>query len=96
MFETIFDSRFDYVKWLDGMGADITVENPHIILINGKTELHGKEIDCSDLRGGAALVLAALCASGESVINNIEYVDRGYESFDKRLEKLGASIQRID
>ena len=96
MFETIFDSRFDYVKWLAGMGADITVENPHIILINGKTKLQGKEIDCSDLRGGAALVLAALCASGESVINNIEYVDRGYESFDKRLEKLGANIQRID
>jgi UDP-N-acetylglucosamine 1-carboxyvinyltransferase len=96
MFETIFDSRFDYVKWLDGMGADISVENPHIIVINGPTKLHGKEIECSDLRGGAALVIAALCAEGESIIDNIEYVDRGYESFDKRLQVLGADSRRID
>ena len=96
IFETIFDSRFDYVKWLDAMGAEIRVENPHIIEVSGAKKLKGRHIECSDLRGGAALVLAALCASGESLIDHVEYVDRGYEKFDQRLSELGAEISRID
>ncbi|MCX6812735.1 MAG: UDP-N-acetylglucosamine 1-carboxyvinyltransferase [Candidatus Berkelbacteria bacterium] len=96
VFETIFESRFDYVKWLSVMGAKIEIESPHIVEIEGKTKLHGEMIESTDLRGGAALILAALCADGETVINNTNYVDRGYENFDERLKKLGAKIERVE
>ena len=96
VFETLFESRFDYVKWLVEMGAKIDIESPHLIDVTGPTNLKGDEIDASDIRGGAALVVAALAAKGETVIDNIEYIDRGYENLDLRLKKLGAEIERID
>ncbi len=95
MFETIFDSRFDYVKWLVAMGADIKILNPHMIEVRGVSSLKAKKIECSDLRGGASLVLAAMCAEGDSEIENIEYIDRGYEDFDQRLRGIGAEIERV-
>jgi len=95
MFETIFDSRFAYIKGLNQMGANISIENPHIIDITGPTKLNGSEIECSDLRGGAALVIAVLIAKGTTILNKIEYVDRGYDNFDQRLRNLGAEIERI-
>ncbi|MCX6810907.1 MAG: UDP-N-acetylglucosamine 1-carboxyvinyltransferase [Candidatus Berkelbacteria bacterium] len=96
IFETLFNSRFDYTKWLVEMGAKIDILNPFLIEINGPSLLHGREIESSDIRGGAALVIAALCARGTTIINNVEYIDRGYEDFDLRLKKLGAEIERID
>ncbi len=96
IFETLFSARFDYSKWLIEMGAKIDVESPHLIDITGPTNLKGDEIDASDIRGGAALVVAALAAQGETIIDNIEYIDRGYENLDLRLKKLGAEIERID
>jgi len=95
IFETLFESRFNYVFDLQKMGTDIEIESPHIVKVNGPTFLLGKDIVCTDLRGGATLVLAALAAKGESIINKIEYVDRGYEQFDTRLKSLGADIERI-
>ena len=95
IFETLFSARFDYVKWLIEMGAKIDIESPHLIDITGPTNLKGDEIDASDIRGGAALVIAALSAKGETIIDNIEYIDRGYENLDQRLRELGAEIERI-
>ncbi|OIN88922.1 UDP-N-acetylglucosamine 1-carboxyvinyltransferase [Candidatus Berkelbacteria bacterium CG_4_9_14_0_2_um_filter_42_30] len=95
IFETLFSARFDYVKWLVEMGAKIDIESPHLIDITGPINLKGDEIDASDIRGGAALVIAALAAKGETIVDNIEYIDRGYENIDLRLKKLGAEIERI-
>lgn len=95
IFETLFNMRFDYTKWLVEMGAKIDVLNSFMIEINGPVLLHGREIDASDIRGGAALVIAALCARGTTIINNVEYIDRGYEELDKRLRSIGAEIERI-
>jgi UDP-N-acetylglucosamine 1-carboxyvinyltransferase len=95
IFETIFESRFDYVKWLIEMGANIDIVNPFVIEIDGPNKLVGKEIECSDLRGGAALLLAGLCAEGETKVKNIDFIDRGYEKMETRLNKLGADIERI-
>jgi UDP-N-acetylglucosamine 1-carboxyvinyltransferase len=94
IFETLFEARFDYVKWLIKMGAKIEVVNPFIVEISGPKKLFGKKIECSDLRGGAALLLAGLCAEGQTEIDNIEFIDRGYETIEIRLNKLGASIER--
>jgi len=96
IFETLFNSRFDYTKWLVEMGAKIDILNPFLIEINGPVILRGQEIESSDIRGGAALVIAALCARGTTIINNVEYIDRGYEELDKRLKSIGAEIERID
>ncbi|MEI8060881.1 MAG: UDP-N-acetylglucosamine 1-carboxyvinyltransferase [Candidatus Berkelbacteria bacterium] len=96
IFETLFNSRFDYTKWLVEMGAKIDILNPYLIEINGPVLLHGQQIESSDIRGGAALVIASLCARGVTTISNIEYIDRGYENLDTRLRVLGAEIERID
>lgn len=94
IFETLFESRFNYTKELAKMGADITILNPHTIDIHGPTPLYGKEIISYDLRAGASLVIAALLAKGESVIDNVELIDRGYERLEERLKPLGARIER--
>jgi len=94
IFETLFESRFNYTKELAKMGADITILNPHTIDIHGPTPLYGKEILSYDLRAGASLVIAALIAKGESIIDHVELIDRGYEKFDERLKALGAKIER--
>lgn len=96
IFETLFNSRFDYTKWLVEMGAKIDILNPFLIEINGPVILHGQNIESSDIRGGAALVIAALCARGTTIISNIEYIDRGYEDIDIRLRSIGAEIERVD
>lgn len=95
IFETLFSSRFDYIKSLMNMGANIEIESPHIVNIIGPTNMTGKKIVCSDLRGGAALVLAAMIAHGETEIDDIKYIDRGYENFDQRLNQIGARIERV-
>lgn len=92
--ERIYPERFMHVSELGRMGADIVREGPSAI-IRGKTPLSGAPIMASDLRASAALLIAALCAKGETFIQRIYHLDRGYESIDKKLALLGAKVERI-
>ncbi|MBN1899565.1 MAG: UDP-N-acetylglucosamine 1-carboxyvinyltransferase [Spirochaetes bacterium] len=92
--ETIFENRYTHVPELIRMGSDIDVED-HIAIIRGKKRLTGAPVMASDLRGGAALVLAALAAKGESVIQRVYHIDRGYEKIESKLKNLGARIERV-
>ena len=96
IFETLFEGRFLFIEELKTMGADIEVLTPHIIQVHGPNRLKGREIISRDLRGGAALVIAGLIAKGTTTIKDIEYIDRGYEKIDQKLQGLGASIKRIN
>ncbi len=92
--ETIFENRLVYTDILNRMGARIALQNPREIIINGPTLLRGKVVESPDIRAGLALVIAALIAQGETTINNIYQIDRGYEKLDRRLRKLGVRIIR--
>lgn len=92
--ETIFDGRFKYVDELRRMGADIQVERDTAI-ITGPAQLTGAPVEATDLRGGMALVIAALAAEGRSEIIGLEHIDRGYENLEQKLRDLGASVQRL-
>jgi UDP-N-acetylglucosamine 1-carboxyvinyltransferase len=94
IFETIFDGRFRYADDLIRMGADITVMNPHRILIRGPRTLTRKDLESPDLRGGLAYLIAAAVAEGTSTIRNAYLIDRGYEHIEDRLSKLGLHITR--
>ncbi len=96
IFETIFENRLGYIKELTKMGAQAKLKDLHRVEIIGPTKLYGTQINSLDLRAGATVIIAALCAQGESEILNVETVDRGYEQFDKRLIALGADIKRIN
>ncbi|MDY6893986.1 MAG: UDP-N-acetylglucosamine 1-carboxyvinyltransferase [Thermotogota bacterium] len=91
--ETIFDKRFNHVAELGKMGADIEVDDDTAI-INGVDGLKGAQIVAPDLRAGAALVLAGLAAEGETVIDNVYQIDRGYENIEGKLRGVGANIKR--
>ena len=93
--DTMFEGRLKYIDELVKMGANATILDPHRALIVGPTPLYGSAISSFDLRGGMTMILAALIARGETVINGIEQVDRGYENIDKRLMTLGANIERL-
>lgn len=90
--ENIFENRFKFTQELNKMGSKITIEGKSAI-IRGVRKLYGTKVNATDLRGGAALVLAGLIAKGETQVDNIEYILRGYESLDKKLKNLGASIK---
>jgi UDP-N-acetylglucosamine 1-carboxyvinyltransferase len=92
--ETIFDGRFRYVDDLVRMGADMTVMNPHRILIRGPKKLTSKNLESPDLRGGLAYLIAAAVAEGTSTIDNAYLIDRGYEYIEERLRNLGLNIKR--
>lgn len=92
--ERIYPERFMHVSELMRMGADIAREGASAI-VRGKTPLSGAPIMASDLRASAALLIAALCARGETFIQRIYHLDRGYENIDKKLALLGASVERI-
>ena len=94
IFEKMFESRLFFTDKLIGMGARIILCDPHRAIIVGGQRLQGAEISSPDIRAGMALLLAALCAKGESVIHNIHQIDRGYERIDERLNALGARIRR--
>jgi UDP-N-acetylglucosamine 1-carboxyvinyltransferase len=94
--EKMFESRLYFVDKLIMMGARIILCDPHRCVVQGRSELHGDEVESPDIRAGMALVSAALCAEGESVIRNIRQIDRGYEQVDRKLRALGARIERVD
>lgn len=95
VFETIFEGRLNYTEVLRNMGADITMMDPHRVMVRGKQPLKGKNLESPDLRAGLAFVLAATIAKGRSVIHNVYNIDRGYERIEERLKKIGVNIERI-
>ena len=95
MHEKMFESRMFFVDKLVAMGARIVLCDPHRALIAGPSRLRGATVESPDIRAGMAMVLAALCAKGTSVINNIGQIERGYERIDERLRALGARIERV-
>jgi len=92
--ESIFENRFQYIEELKRMGANIRVEG-RMAVIEGRSKLSGAPIKALDLRAGAACVIAALVAEGETELTNVHYLDRGYENIVEKLSKLGADIKRI-
>jgi len=93
--DPLYEGRLKYLEELNKMGAEIYFTDPHRAIINGPTKLRGTDLGTFDLRGGAALIMAALMAEGKSTIDNIYQVDRGYERIEERLQKLGADIKRV-
>jgi UDP-N-acetylglucosamine 1-carboxyvinyltransferase len=94
----MYESRFFFVDQLTFMGARIVLCDPHRVLVQGPSPLvanpHG--VPSPDIRAGMAMVLAALCAQGTSIIHNIQQIDRGYERIEEKLQALGAHIERRD
>lgn len=99
IFETIYDGRFKYVEDLKKLGADISILNSREVKVRGSKKLTaqpmGQELMAHDIRAGFAVLMAALFASGESVISNVRLIDRGYEAVEVKLGKIGANIKRI-
>ncbi len=93
--DPFYEGRFKYLEEINRMGAKIFFADPHRVIIQGPTALYGKKLGSIDLRGGAALIIAALAAKGKSVIDNIYQIDRGYEKIEERLQKIGADIKRV-
>ncbi len=94
--DPLYEARLKYLEEVNKMGAEIYFADPHRAVVNGPTRLFGTELGSFDLRGGAALIIAALIAKGTSTIHNIYQVDRGYEKIEERLQKIGADIKRIN
>jgi UDP-N-acetylglucosamine 1-carboxyvinyltransferase len=95
-FEKMFESRLYFVDRLIEMGARIVQCDPHRVVVAGPSRLRGIQLASPDIRAGMALLIAALCAKGESIINNAQVIDRGYERIETRLRALGADISRAD
>lgn len=95
-FEKMYESRMYFVDRLVAMGANAVICDPHRVVITGPARLHGITLSSPDIRAGIALVGAALCAKGDSVIRNLHLIDRGYEKIDERLRALGAHVDRAD
>jgi UDP-N-acetylglucosamine 1-carboxyvinyltransferase len=95
IFEKMFENRLFFVDKLVRMGARIILCDPHRAVVTGPARLHGERLESPDIRAGMAMLIAALCADGTSVIGNIGQIDKGYERIDERLRALGASIERV-
>ncbi len=95
-FEKMFESRMYFVDHLMAMGANIIQCDPHRVVVIGPTQLRGSMLTSPDIRAGMAMLIAACCADGESVIKNAQVIDRGYEAIEDRLTALGADIVRVD
>jgi UDP-N-acetylglucosamine 1-carboxyvinyltransferase len=94
--DPIFESRLMFTDTLNLMGANIVMNDPHRVTVNGPTKLSGRKIVSPDLRAGITLLLAGLIADGKTRIENIYQIDRGYEKIEERLRKLGADIKRVE
>jgi UDP-N-acetylglucosamine 1-carboxyvinyltransferase len=92
--EKLFESRLYFVDKLAGMGARIIVCDPHRCIVQGPNTLQSETLESPDIRAGMALLIAALCARGESVIRNIRQIERGHERIEEKLCALGAQIER--
>lgn len=92
--EKMYESRLFFVDSLIAMGARIILCDPHRAVVMGPAKLHGSRLSSPDIRAGITMLIAALCADGESVIQNIGQIDRGFERIDERLRRLGARIER--
>ncbi|MCY3972034.1 MAG: UDP-N-acetylglucosamine 1-carboxyvinyltransferase, partial [Acidobacteria bacterium] len=93
--EKLFESRMFFVDRLVAMGAQIVLCDPHRVVVSGPSRLYGRDMVSPDIRAGMAMLIAALCAEGRSVIDNVQQIDRGYERIDERLRSLGADIERV-
>ena len=94
IYETVFENRFMHILELNRMGCDISVSGNHAV-IKGVKSLYGAEVMATDLRASASLILAGLCAKGETVVDRIYHIDRGYERIEEKLNYLGANIVRL-
>jgi len=95
IFETIYENRLNYLETISRFGAKVRVLDSHRALIDGPEALSGKEVESPDLRAGLAYVIAGLIASGQTIVHNVYYIDRGYEKLDERLRAIGAKITRV-
>lgn len=95
IFEKMYNGRLFFVDKLSSMGARIVLCDPHRVVVTGPSRLYGLELVSPDIRAGMALLIASLCAEGESIIHNIGQIDRGYLRLEERLNKLGARIERV-
>jgi UDP-N-acetylglucosamine 1-carboxyvinyltransferase len=96
VFEKMFENRLFFVDKLVSMGARIIVCDPHRVVVSGPARLYGQRLTSPDIRAGMAILIAALCATGRSVIGNVAEIDRGYERIDDRLRAVGAQIERVE
>ena len=96
IFEKMFENRLFFVDKLVSMGARIIVCDPHRVVVSGPARLYGQRLTSPDIRAGMAMLIAALCANGRSVIGNVTEIDRGYERIDDRLRAVGAQIERVE
>ncbi len=94
--ERIFDNRYDYVEAMLQMGADILISQSNVCIIKGVERLKAASISADNIRSGATVLLAALAADGESIIDNVYQIDRGYEAIDELLNELGADVARVE
>jgi len=95
MHEKMYESRLFFVDSLIAMGARIILCDPHRAVVIGPAKLHGARLSSPDIRAGITMLIAALCAEGQSIIQNIGQIDRGFERIDQRLRQLGARIERV-
>jgi UDP-N-acetylglucosamine 1-carboxyvinyltransferase len=93
--ENVWENRFQYVNQLRRLGCDISIDG-RIATINGVDSFVGSDVNATDLRAGAALVIAGLAAKGETRIGNVKYIDRGYEKIEFKLRSIGADIERVN
>lgn len=94
IFETLFEGRFAYLAELENLGARVEILNPHQAVIIGATKLHGNYVTSTDIRGGGAMIVAGIIATGETVITNEELILRGYENVVEKLQSIGVQIER--
>jgi UDP-N-acetylglucosamine 1-carboxyvinyltransferase len=94
--EWMYENRFGYLNELNRMGANTEILDPHRAIIIGPTPLYGREVNSLDIRAGITLLIGALLAEGETIINEAEKIDRGYEKIEERLRALGADIKRVN
>ena len=93
--ENLFEARWRFVNELARLGAEVSIDGNHA-LITGVPQLSGAEVEASDIRAGAGLVLAGLAATGQTQISGVDHIDRGYEYFVEKLQALGAQVERVE
>ena len=95
LFEKMFENRLFFTDKLVSMGARIILCDPHRAVVTGPSRLSGQRMESPDIRAGMSMLLASLCARGESTIGAVYQIDKGYERIDERLRSVGARIERV-